>query len=160
MRVVAYNIRSFEKEPLALANRKKHEITLISNALSEETVVYASGKEAVIVVSDDVVSARVIDLLADLGVRYIATRSTLTDHIDKEAAARRQIRIANVPASALIERSDEELSVALAAETILNLDQWQSNKCLGKACVCSRACDQRPEPGSNSSKDQKNEHTD
>ena len=151
MRVVAYSIRSFEKEPLAIANHKKHDITLISNALSEETAIYASGKEAVIVFSEDLVSAKVIDLLADLGIKYIATRSTLTDHIDHEAAARRHIRVANVPASTLEEHPEDELSVALAAETILNLDRWQTKKCLGKACVCSRACDQQS--GLNSSKD-------
>lgn len=151
MRVVAYSIRSFEKEPLAIANHKKHDITLISNALSEDTAIYASGKEAVIVFSEDLVSAKVIDLLADLGIKYIATRSTLTDHIDQEAAARRHIRVANVPASTLEEHLGDELSVALAEETILNLDRWQTKKCLGKACVCSRACDQQP--GLNSSED-------
>jgi len=142
MRVVAYSIKSFEKEPLAIANHKKHDITLISNSLSNETVSYAEGKEAVIVFTDDDVNGAVINKLADLGVKYIATRSTVTLHIDQDAAANRNIKIANVPAVALLSASVEEMPLALARETILNLDKWQENRCLGPACVCSRACDQ------------------
>lgn len=143
MRVVAYSIKSFEKEPLAIANNKKHEITLISNSLSPETVSYASGKEAVIVFSeDDDVSEMVINKLADLGVKFIATRSTATSHIDQDAANLRNLKIANVPSAALIGLSDKELPMALATETIINLDKWQQNRCLGSACVCSRSCDQ------------------
>lgn len=142
MRVVAYSIKSFEKEPLAIANHKKHDITLISNSLSAETVSYAAGKEAVIVYTDDDVSAAVIDCLADMGVKYIATRSTLTLNIDSNAALRRNIKIANVPAIATMAVSETEMPHALAKETILNLDKWQQKRCLGDACVCSRACDQ------------------
>lgn len=143
MRVVAYSIKSFEKEPLAIANNKKHEITLISNSLSLETVSYAEGKEAVIVFSEeDNVSAMVINRLADLGVKYIATRSTTTLHIDQEVAALRNLKIGNVPFEALAGLSEREVPMALAAETIVNLDTWQQKRCLGAACVCSRSCDQ------------------
>jgi lactate dehydrogenase-like 2-hydroxyacid dehydrogenase len=142
MRAVAYNIKSFEKEPLAIANHKKHDITLISNALTEETASYAAGKEAVIVFTDDLVSEEVINILADLGVKYIACRSTYTGHIDQEAAAKRGLKIANVPAQAIESRSDKEISLTLAVETIRNLDKWQDKKCLGASCVCSRSCDQ------------------
>lgn len=142
MRVVAYSIKSFEKEPLAIANHKKHDITLISNALSSETVSYAEGKEAVIVFTDDEVTDAVINKLADLGIKYIATRSTVTRHINKEAADLRNIKIANVPEEVLSSVLPEDLALAFAKETILNLDKWQQNRCLGTACICSRSCDQ------------------
>jgi lactate dehydrogenase-like 2-hydroxyacid dehydrogenase len=142
MRVVAYSIKSFEKEPLAIANHKKHDITLISNSLSPDTVSYAAGKEAVIVFTDDDISEAVINKLADLGVKYIATRSTSTLHINQDAAAKRNIKIANVPAVSLMAFSANEMPLALAKETILNLDKWQENRCLGSACICSRSCDQ------------------
>jgi lactate dehydrogenase-like 2-hydroxyacid dehydrogenase len=142
MRVVAYSIKSSEKEPLAIANHKKHDITLISNSLSPVTVGYAAGKEAVVVFTDDLVSAAVIEQLAALGVKYIATRSTSTQHIDQAAAAACNIKIANVPAVAIMAVDTDEMPLALAKETILNLDKWQDNRCLGGACVCSNACDQ------------------
>jgi lactate dehydrogenase-like 2-hydroxyacid dehydrogenase len=156
MKVVAYSIKSFEKEPLAIANHKKHEITLISNVLSADTVSYAAGKEAVIVFEEDDVSADVIGRLADLGVKYIATRSTSAAHIDQDAAASRSMRVASVPHTALRGLTEFEMPMALAEETIMNLDKWQGNRCLGLACVCSRACDQVK--GINSSS--KSEHHD
>lgn len=97
MKVVAYSIKPFEKEFLSKANQKKHEITLISNPLSLETTLYAEGKDAVIVFTNDDVSANVIDKLAGLGIKYIATRSAGTDHIDREAAGLHGIKVANVP---------------------------------------------------------------
>lgn len=142
MRVVAYSIKSFEKEPLAIANHKKHDITLISNSLTAETVSYAEGKEAVIVFSEDRVSESVINSLADLGVKFIATRTTATSNIDQDAAAKRNIKIANVSAVSLLGITEQGMALALAKETILNLDRWQQNRCLGDSCICSKACDQ------------------
>jgi D-lactate dehydrogenase len=97
MKAVAYSIKPFEKEYLAKANEKKHDITLISNALSPDTAIYAEGKDAVIVFTNDDVSATVIESLAKSGVKYIVTRSTGTDHINKEAAAKFGIKVANIP---------------------------------------------------------------
>jgi D-lactate dehydrogenase len=97
MKAVAYSIRSFEREYLAKANNKKHDITLIGNPLGTDTALYATGKEAVIVFTNDDVSAAVITQLAALGIKYIITRSTGTDHIDKIAAGNYDIKIANVP---------------------------------------------------------------
>jgi D-lactate dehydrogenase len=97
MKAVAYSIKPFEKEYLAKANQKKHDITLISNPLSPATAIYAEGKDVVIVFTNDDVSAGVIKKLAALGVKFIVTRSSGTDHIDKDAAAANSIKIANIP---------------------------------------------------------------
>lgn len=97
MKVVAYSIKPFEKEFLIRANRKKHDITLISNPLSAETASFAAGKDAVLVFANDDVSAPVINKLADLGIKYIATRFAGTDHIDKSATENMGIKLANIP---------------------------------------------------------------
>lgn len=143
MRVVAYSIKSTEKEPLAIANHKKHDITLISNSLSAETVFYAEGKDAVVVFTDDDVSANVIHKSADLGIKYIATRSIDSSHIDQQEASKNSIKIASVSPSALTGIPENELPMALALQTINNLDKWGDRKCLGEACICSRFCDQQ-----------------
>ncbi len=125
MRVVAYSIRSYEKELLAKANQKKHDITLISNRLSLETVSYAAGKDAILVFTNDDVSAPVIDKLADLGIKYIGTRSVGTDHIDREAAGKRGMKIANVPSyspQAIAEHAIT-LALALSRKLIPTVDQ-------------------------------------
>lgn len=98
MKAVAYSIKPFEKEFLAKANQKKHDITLISNSLTLETAIYAEGKDAVIVFTSDDVSEPVIEKLSGSGIKYIVTRSAGTDHIDKEAAAKYNIKLSNVPA--------------------------------------------------------------
>jgi len=97
MKVVAYSIKEFEKEFLVRANQKQHDITLISNPLSLETALYAKGKDAIVVSTNDDVSAEVIHKLADLGIKYITTRSVAVDHIDRETAGSRNIKLANVP---------------------------------------------------------------
>lgn len=144
MRAVAYSIRSFEKEPLARANQKKHDITLISNPLGLETALYAEGKEAVIISNNDTVSEPVINRLADLGVKFITIRSSVISNIDRLAAEKRNIKLANVPPQ-FNPAETEEMALVLslqeiASSTIHNLDRWQDDKCLGGVCTCGRAC--------------------
>ncbi|SFE16753.1 D-lactate dehydrogenase [Chitinophaga sp. CF118] len=97
MKAVAYSIKSFEKAFLDKANQKKHDITLTTDTLGSGTAIHAKDKEAVIVFTNDDVSANVIDKLAALGIKYIITRSTGTDHICKEAADKHGIKLFNVP---------------------------------------------------------------
>lgn len=121
MKVVAYSIKTFEKEFLAKANQKKHEITLISNRLDEQTCIYAEGKEAVLVFTNDDVSATIINKLGDMGIRYIATRSTGMDHMDKDAAGLRNIKLANVAvySPAAIAEHAVALAMSLSRHIIL-----------------------------------------
>ncbi|MBS1533305.1 MAG: 2-hydroxyacid dehydrogenase [Bacteroidetes bacterium] len=132
MKVVAYSIKPFEKESLIRANQKKHDITLISNALSKETAVFAEGKDAVVIFSNDDASAEVIDKLAGFGVKYIATRTTGTDHIDKEAADRHGIKLANVPSYSPHAIAEHAVALTLAL-----------NRRLIKACDHGRNFDFR-----------------
>ncbi len=151
MRVTAYSIQNSEKEFLTSSNHQKHDITFISKPLNTETVEFAEGKDAVIVFISDNLSAQIIHRLADLGIKYIATRSIGTSHIDKSAAAERGIKLANVPAEKLLSHPDVMLTPHLSFlntgtvqqicdQTIKNLDLWQLGKCIGKACVCARNC--------------------
>jgi len=125
MKVVAYSVKPFEKEFLAKANQKKHDITLISNYLSAKTAVYATGKDAVIVFTSDDVSAPVIERLAALGVKYIATRSAGTDHIDIEAADKYQIKLASVPFYS--PQAIAEQTLALASALNRNIVKAEEN---------------------------------
>ncbi|AMR33556.1 hydroxyacid dehydrogenase [Mucilaginibacter sp. PAMC 26640] len=128
MKAVAYSIKPFEKEYLAIANGKKHDITLISNSLSAETAVYAEGKDAVIVFTNDDVSAAVIEALAGYGVKYIVTRSTGTDHIDKEAAARFSIKLSNVPSYSPQAIAEHAVALAFAlSRQLVKADQHSHN---------------------------------
>ncbi|MGB4399769.1 MAG: NAD(P)-dependent oxidoreductase [Daejeonella sp.] len=114
MKAVAYSIKACEKEPLIRANNKKHDITLISNRLTLDTVSYAQGKEAVLVFSSDDVSSPVINKLKELGVKYICSRSTGLDHIDLHEAHRAGIQVANIPSYSPASIAEHALALLLA----------------------------------------------
>ena len=127
MKAIAYSVKPFEKEFLAKANQKKHDITLISNSLTFDTSSYAEGKKAVIVFTNDDVSGTVIDKLAGYGIKYIQTRSVGTDHIDKHAAAKYGIKIANVPSYSPLAIAEHAVALAFALNRKLSKsDQFNS----------------------------------
>lgn len=141
MKAVAFSVKPFEKEYLAKANQKKHDITLISNPLGVDTAIYAEGKNAVIVTEDDDLSAPVAEQLAALGIQFIVTRSAGTGHIDKAAVTGHGIKVANIPncptGGPLLTK---EALQEIADQTIKSLDLWSLNKCVGDTCACSRDC--------------------
>ncbi|WP_262246598.1 lactate dehydrogenase [Parapedobacter soli] len=134
MKAIAYNIKPEEKECLAIANGKRHDLTLISNELNARTVSYALGKEAVIISPYDILDREMLWELKHAGVTKIITRSKITTHIDLGEATRMDFKIANVP--------DEDQSVPnLAKQTIRNLNAWGAGKCVGEACCCQKVCE-------------------
>jgi lactate dehydrogenase-like 2-hydroxyacid dehydrogenase len=131
MKAVVYNTQSFEKELIAIANQKKHDITLISNTLSLQTVQFAEGKDAVVITTKDDLTTAVVNELKKLDVKYIINRSTDTSNIDKIQASILGIKIAKI--------TDLEPE-KIAEGTIQILDNWQAKKCAGKACACAKPC--------------------
>lgn len=69
MKVIIYNINQEDKKLLALANRKKHKITIITSPLDETTVYFADSKDAVIIT--DHISPEIIELLSSLNIKYL-----------------------------------------------------------------------------------------
>jgi D-lactate dehydrogenase len=125
MKAVVYSIKPFEKEFLAKANQKKHDITLIANPLSLESAMYAKGKEAVIVFTNDAIPEAVISRLAAFGVRHLATCATSTHHTDQEGTDNSNNRFVDS-----ITYSPE--TTEIARQAIKNLDQWQQEKSTDK----------------------------
>ena len=136
MRVVAYNIQEFEKETLAKANAKVHDLTLISNPLNLATIRYAVGKEVVLVSPQDNLDQTLLEALHQIGVKKIITRSHSVAHIDLAHAGKLGLHVANTP-------SDDESAKSIATQTIENLNNWVNNKCLGVACHCSFDCSKK-----------------
>jgi D-lactate dehydrogenase len=83
MKVVAYSIQSCEKEYLAIANQKKHDITLIANALAEDTLLYAIGKTAVVIPENVKLTPQTINKLKLMGVSHIVSREVCS--LDSES---------------------------------------------------------------------------
>lgn len=135
MKAIAYNIKPEEKECLVLANHKKHDITIIANSLSIETMPFAQGKEALIVFNEDPLNEELIMGLRALGIKYIATSSFETEHINLNAAGVAGFKIANVPF-----KQGEEGVMTRMQQVVKNLDNWAAGKCVGKACCCPNDC--------------------
>lgn len=135
MKAIAYNIKPDEKEWLVLANYKKHDITIIANSLTIDTLSFATGKEALLVFNNDEISEAMILGLKALGIKYIATSSFQTDHLDLKAAGFVGIKVANVPLA-----SGDADAKQRMEQVIKNLDQWAAGKCVGSACCCQNEC--------------------
>lgn len=136
MKVVAYNILESEKETLAKANAKVHDLTLISNPLLRSTIHYAKGKEVIIVSDRDHLNKEILDLLNKIGVKKIISRSIRLDHIDVDYARELKLHVANTP----LANSSYE---SIAYQTISNLNNWTKSICLGDACQCGFSCDNK-----------------
>ena len=128
MKAVVYSTHSFEKELLAKANHKKHDITLISNSLNLDTATFAKGKDAIVVSTNDDVSASVIEKLKSYGINYIATRSVGTDHIDKNAAASAGIKVANVPEYSPESIAEHAIALMMALNRKTSLSETRTKK--------------------------------
>lgn len=74
MKVIVYQISQIDKQFLALANHKRHKITIINVPLDETTVYFAHSKDVVIITGDGgSVSYSILKKLVSSGVRYIIT---------------------------------------------------------------------------------------
>lgn len=92
MKAVAYSVRAFEKEYFAKANKKKHDITLIANTLSVDTVHYAQGKEAIIMPEGFRIPEELTHKLCDMGIKYIITRPAGAGISELQETAEQMIR--------------------------------------------------------------------
>lgn len=128
MQVIAYSVSSFEIEYLENANKMKHEMILKSEPLRIESAALAKGAEAVIIFTSDDASEPVINVLADLGVKYIVTRSSGTDHIDLIVAEKRGIKVANVPSYSPQAIAEQAVMLALAlSRKLIDTSQMVQN---------------------------------
>ncbi len=98
MKALIYSTKEFEKAYLIHSNAHKHDLTVTNQSLTLASADLAKGFDAVVLFTNDDASEPVLRQLAALGVKYIATRSVGTDHINLNVAAELGLSVANVPA--------------------------------------------------------------
>lgn len=77
MKVIAYNVNQSDKEHLAQANRKKHQITVIAYPLNESTVCFAEAKDAVVIINQlHALTLEILQKLALYRIKYLVTTSS------------------------------------------------------------------------------------
>jgi len=97
MIVTVYSTHPWDQDYLTAAN-SHHDLRFLEAKLDLTTAPLAERSDAVCVFVNDTVDAEVIAILADLGVRTLALRSTGFNHVDVRAAIERDIRVLRVPA--------------------------------------------------------------
>jgi D-lactate dehydrogenase len=97
MKVLVFSTKDFELEALKKANKGRHKITFVSEALDSTTAVLAAGYEAISIFSGDDASLVVLEILKDLGVKYITLRSAGFNNVSLKSANRIGLKVANAP---------------------------------------------------------------
>lgn len=114
MKIAVYSHHGFEKDFIEEANSAGHDLCLLSQKLTAETVNEAKGCTAIVIFSSDKVSKEVLGQLKKMEVQLIVTRSAGTDHIDLEAAEAMGLKVANVPSYSPYAIAEHTLALALA----------------------------------------------
>lgn len=115
MQALIFSTKRFDRDLLqSRADDAGLDVRFLETRLNENTASLASGAEIVSVFVNDLVNAAVIDQLADVGAKLIVTRSAGFNHIDLEAAERRSIAVARVPAYSPNAVAEHAVGVVLA----------------------------------------------
>ncbi len=98
MKVVVFSAKPYDRAFLGVKAAGRHEFVFQEPRLHAATAPLAAGAGAVCLFVHDHADAAAIDILADLGVRFIALRCAGFNNVDLAAAARRGLLVARVPA--------------------------------------------------------------
>lgn len=98
MKVTVYSCRNFDEKELFEKYGKELgiELVLCADAPDKETAALAKGSECIDILTTKM-SAELLKVFADYGVKYITTRTIGYDHIDVKAARELGITVANAP---------------------------------------------------------------
>ncbi|MDF2931496.1 MAG: hypothetical protein K0R36_827 [Chryseobacterium sp.] len=117
MKVIVYHISQEDKKLLALANRKKHKITIIVDPLSEATVHFAEAKDtAIIIDQENPVSNNLILKLISYGIKYFIFRFQEQVPVDVSIIQDSGLKYITVP--------DSKLAISSIIEI---LDAWEKS---------------------------------
>lgn len=97
MKVLIYSARDYEIPFLEKANGGRHQVTYLKEALDVDTAFKSVGYKAVSIFSGDDASSIVLEILRDLGVKYITLRSTGHNNVQLKTAKKYKLKVANVP---------------------------------------------------------------
>lgn len=99
MKMIAYCVRPDEMDSFEKFQKKyNHDITIVKEAFSPSNANLAEGYEGIAILGNCTANREAIEIIAKLGVKYLATRSAGYNNIDLEAAKEFGIQVANVPA--------------------------------------------------------------
>lgn len=96
MKIFAYDVRDDERPYFDIAGREMGiELELHSGHLTPESLGLAAGCQGVSVLGHSDVNRLVLEKIADMGIRFLSTRTIGYNHIDVPAATEVGIRVSN-----------------------------------------------------------------
>jgi D-lactate dehydrogenase len=97
-KLAIFDTHSFERNVLDAANKQfNYTLTYFEPRLTEQTAELAEGQDGVCAFVNDVLNAKVLEILKDAGVRLIALRSAGFNNVDLIAAERLGLPVVRVP---------------------------------------------------------------
>jgi len=97
MKVLVYSAKDFEIKNLEKSNGNKHKIKFVPDTLNATTAVMAAGYDAISIFSNDDACLVVLEILKEMGVKYISLRSTGYNNVSVKSAKRIGLKVANAP---------------------------------------------------------------
>lgn len=97
MKVLVYSAKDFEIKNLEKSNGGKHKMKFVPEALNATTAVMAAGYDAISIFSNDDASLVVLEILQDLGVKYITLRATGYNNVSVKSAKRIGLKVGYAP---------------------------------------------------------------
>ncbi len=97
MKVLVYSAKDFEIDYLKKANGNRHKLRFVPEALDATTAVMAAGYDAVSIFSNDDASLVVLEILREMGVKYLPLRSTGYNNVSIKSAKRIGLKVAYAP---------------------------------------------------------------
>ncbi len=97
MKTAIYSVHPFERDYLLQANNNKHELILLEEFVTDQTVKLAEDCKAICIFVNDKTTAPILHKFFDLGIRFVALRSAGYNHIDLAEAKKLTVKVARVP---------------------------------------------------------------
>ncbi|HRJ73736.1 MAG TPA: 2-hydroxyacid dehydrogenase [Terrimicrobiaceae bacterium] len=114
MKTAVYSSKPYDEEFLNAAAGGTAELSYFEERLNPHTAALAAGHEAICAFVNDILSAKVLDILHRHGVRFIALRCAGFNQVDIRHAASLGLRVARVPAYSPYAVAEFALALMLA----------------------------------------------
>ncbi|WP_318345591.1 2-hydroxyacid dehydrogenase [Flagellimonas baculiformis] len=128
MKVLVYSTKKFEVDHLKKVNAGKHKLEFLEESLDVDTAVLAAGYEVVSIFSNDDASLVVLETLKEMGVKYIALRSTGYNNVSIKSAMRIGLKVAYAPEYSPNAIAEHTVALVLALNRKLVLAHEQVGK--------------------------------
>ena len=114
MKTAIYSVHKFEKNYLLEANQDKHELIMLEDVLSENSVMLAAGCQAICIFVSDKTTAPILNQLFAIGVRFIALRSAGYNQVDLIESQKLTMKLARVPEYSPYSVAEHAIALMLA----------------------------------------------